>query len=95
MSEKLFDHTQLKGLMLFSEGYSQEQISREYLDGVLLANIENGFEEAFTFYPENSDKVKVRSQKIIKEVVSKYDQEALNKHKSVLHIVVTHGFQLH
>ena len=69
MSEKLFDHTQLKGLMLFSEGYSQEQISREYLDGVLLTNIDNGFEEAFTFYPENSDKVKVRSQKIIKEVV--------------------------
>ena len=55
--------------MLFSEGYSQEQISREYLDGVLLTNIDNGFEEAFTFYPENSDKVKVRSQKIIKEVV--------------------------
>jgi hypothetical protein len=24
MSEKLFDHTQLKGLMLYSEGYNKE-----------------------------------------------------------------------
>ena len=60
-----------------------------------MTDVEKRFEEAYTFYPENSDKVKVRSQKIIKEVVSKYDQEALNKDKSVLHIVVTHGFQLH
>ena len=73
MSDKLFDHTQLKGLMLYSEGYSHEQITTEYLDGIQLTEIQNGFEEALTFYPENSDKVKLRSQRIIKEVVNKYD----------------------
>ena len=66
MSPKLFDETQLRGLILFN---NRERIEREYLNGVTLTDLDKGFEEAVLYYPEDSDRVKERSQRVIRSVV--------------------------
>ena len=93
MHSKLFDETQLKGLMLYNEEYGscEEDISREYLNGVKIVEPMRGFEEAYKFYPETDVQVKARSKRVIERIVKQYECETLQD-KSVLHIVVTHGF---
>ena len=98
MSTKLFDDEQLHSLMLSrankGEKYTIEEIEKDYLGGVQIdrETVCNGFEEAILYHPEGSKTVKARSKRIIDHLISKFD--TLEEERT-LHIVVTHGFQLH
>ena len=76
------------------EKYSIEEIEKEYLGGIQVdrETVGRGFDEAVSYYPETSTTINTRSKQIIDNLISKFD--SLEEERT-LHIVVTHGFQLH